>query len=220
MPKQVRLRYQTLEFGDTDIHLRSLRDRQQFNDIDQQAERAGVPPASWPLFGVLWDSGQVLAHTVHAMDVDGLRILEVGCGLALASLVLNQRQADITATDYNPEAQAFLAENVRLNAAPAIPFVCTAWHSPPAGLGLFDLIIGSDLLYEPAHVEQLAAFIDQHSAVAGKVLLVDPGRFLHARFSKKMVALGFTHSQYRPVATDYLSAPFKGRVLSYSRGDS
>ena len=36
------------------------------------------------------------------------RILEVGCGIGLSSLILNRLNADITATDYHPEAEKFL----------------------------------------------------------------------------------------------------------------
>ena len=42
------------------------------------------------------------------------RILEVGCGLGLASLVLNERSADISATDYHPEVETFLKINTEL----------------------------------------------------------------------------------------------------------
>lgn len=98
----VRLRYHTIEFGELDIHLRTLRDNQQFSDDEGEAEALGISSAFWPLFGIVWDSGNVLAHLMVEYEIVGLRILEVGCGIALASLVLNHRLADITATDYHP----------------------------------------------------------------------------------------------------------------------
>ena len=45
----VRFRYQTLEFGDVDIHLRTLRDRQQFDDPGGVAEALGISSATWPV---------------------------------------------------------------------------------------------------------------------------------------------------------------------------
>jgi len=213
----LRVRYQTIEFGDLDIHMRTLRDRQQFLDIDGAAEKLGISSALWPLFGVVWDSGEVLAHHMLDYQIDGKRILEVGCGIALASLVLNHRHADITSTDYHPEAGKFLAENVRLNDGEKIPFVRTAWEDNNSDLGKFDLIIGSDLLYERSHAELLSGFIDQHAKTHCEVVLVDPGRGNHARFSKQMVRLGYTHRQHRPENADYLSKPFRGQILSYRR---
>ncbi len=214
----LRLRFQTLEVGDLDIHLRTLRDNQQFQDDDGAAQALGISSASWSLFGIVWPSGKVLAHQVLDKDIKGKRILEVGCGIGLSSLLLNLRDADITATDYHPEAGAFLQENVRINEAKEIPFVRTGWEDIDSGIGKFDLIIGSDILYESEHVELLAKFIEQHANPQCEVMIVDPGRGNHARFSKQMVLRGFTHTQAPPEASsDYLDKPFKGQVLSYIR---
>lgn len=212
----LRIRYQTLEFKGVDIHLRSLRDLQQFGS-DAGETGSEVPLASWPLFGVVWESGEVLAHLMADYDIAGKRILEVGCGIGLASLVLNSRGADVTATDYHPEAQNFLEENVRLNGGPPIPFVRTSWGKDCPALGTFDLIIGSDLLYEPEKVEPLSAFIDQHAARRCEVLIVDPDRGLQMQFSRRMELLGYTSSYSTPENTDHLLNPFRGRILRYRR---
>ena len=142
-----RVRYRTIEFGDLDIHVKTLKDCQQFYDGEGLAEKLGISSATWPLFGVVWDSSQVLAHFMLEHDIEGKRILEVGCGIALTSLVLNHRHADITATDHHPEVESFLKQNVKLNNGQKIPFTRTDWTNKNSDLGEFDLIIGSDLLY-------------------------------------------------------------------------
>ena len=215
--QSIRLRYHTIEIGDFDIHLRTLRDKQQFFDKNMAAEKLGVSPASWGLFGVIWDSSQVLAHLMLDIDIKGKRILEVGCGIALPSLILNKREADITATDYHPCARDFLEQNTALNQNKTIPFVRTSWLDINSELGRFDVIIGSDLLYEPDHVDQLSSFIGRHSQPNSRVIIVDPGRFLHARFSRRMKKLGYSFQKDRPEFTEYLDKPFKGMVLSYKR---
>lgn len=216
---KIRVRYQTFEFGDTDIHLRTLRDNQEFSDDDGEAEALGISSATWPLFGIVWPSAQVLAHLMNDFDIKGKRILEVGCGIALSSLLLNQRHADITATDYHPEAGNFLQENTELNHNLNIPFVRTGWGDEETDLGTFDLIIGSDLLYERGHAELLSHFLDQHANEHCEIIIVDPGRGHHARFSKLMVGLGYTHKQSRPENTDdyLIKALPKGQVLRYKR---
>jgi len=212
-----RVRYQTIEFPDVDVHVRTLKDKQQYLDVGGVAEKVGISSAMWPLFGVIWDSGSVLAHLMHDCNIEGKRILEVGCGIALASLVLNSRHADITATDYHPEVSYFLTENVRLNEGRKIPFMCTGWGDVDSGLGEFDLIIGSDLLYEQGHAELLAGFVEQHAKPHCEVVIVDPGRRHHARFSKNMVRLGYSHSQNKPDNSTYLDKPFAGQILRYLR---
>lgn len=142
----------------------------------------------------------------------------MGCGIALSSLLLNARQADITATDYHPEAGKFLEANVQLNQAKSIPFLRTGWADLSDNLGTFDLIIGSDLLYEREHIDLLSDFIHRHANSACEVIVVDPGRGIHASFSKKMELLGYQHSQHKPSDCDYLDKPFKGQILKYARG--
>jgi len=216
----LRFRYQTIEFGDSDIHVRTLRDRQQFSDSGSiEAEKLGVSPASWPMFGVIWDCSQILAQLMSDYDIAGKRILEVGCGIALSSLRLNQRDADITATDYNPEAGVFLKGNVDLNHGELIPFVQADWADENLELGEFDLIIGSDLLYEPDHAKLLSHFIDRHANANCEVILIDPGRGNHPRFSKHMVSLGYEHSITNSTfMSEESKKQVNGRVLRYQRG--
>ena len=106
---KLRLSYQTVEFGEIDIHLCTLRNRQEFHDPDGVAENLGISSALWPIFGVVWPSGLVLAHYICDYNTSSKRILELGCGMALSSLLLNKQHANITATDYHPETGAFLA---------------------------------------------------------------------------------------------------------------
>ena len=213
----LRMRYQTIEFGHFDIHLRTLKDNQQFEDIDQVAEKLGISSATWPLFGIVWASGQVLSRHMLNFEIAGKRVLEVGCGIGLSSLLLNERHCDITATDYHPEAGKFLAHNVALNCGKPIPFTRTDWADVDNNLGKFDLIIGSDLLYEQEHIELLSNFINRQANPACEVIIVDPGRGQHARFSKAMVKHGFSHSQFKPQNVENLETPFKGVVLTYRR---
>lgn len=215
----LRYRYQTLEFGDTDIHLRTLRDKQQFEDLDDIAAKLGISSATWSLFGVVWDSSKVLAQLMYDYDIQGKRILEAGCGMALSSLLLNSRLADITATDYHPEAQNYLDINVKLNGGNPIAFERCDWADKGDRLGSFDLIIGSDLLYELDHPGLLSAFIDNHANPVCEVIIVDPGRAQQSSFRKKMEAFGYSCSQTRPADQTYLTEPFRGKILRFTKGD-
>ena len=95
---------------------------------------------------MLWPSSQILAQMMSKFDVKNKKILEVGCGMALSSLVLNHRLADISSTDYHPSVEGFLNDNTELNEDKIIPYERTGWTDEDDSLGLFDLIIGSDLL--------------------------------------------------------------------------
>ena len=212
-----RLSYQTVEFGKIDIHLCTLRNRQEFHDPVGVAGSLGISSAQWPIFGVVWPSSKVLAHYISDYNTGSKRILEIGCGMALASLLLNKQHADITATDYHPEAGIFLARNALLNEDEPISYKQVAWGDTEDDLGLFDLIIGSDLLYEEQHIALLANFIEDHSNQACEVVIVDPGRGRKNKLSARMIEFGYSSTEEKPSHTDYLSEEFKGRILKYFR---
>jgi predicted nicotinamide N-methyase len=211
-----RVKWETVSGIGADLRLRSLLDRDQYDDPLGEAERAGVPAASWPLFGLLWPSAQVLAGMMATYELAGRRVLEMGCGLGLASLVVHRRGGDVTASDCHPLAPGFLRENLRLNDLSAMKYTAAHWSRPNPGLGRFDIMIGSDLLYERGQPEALSQFIARHSEANVEVLIVDPGRGNQASFTRKMGALGYAHT-VRPVRWRPDGAAFKGNVHGYCR---
>ena len=214
----LRYRYKTYEIGGEDIHLRTLRDTQQYSDPRGVAHDLGISPANWSLFGVVWDSSQVLARFMAGFQIDGKRILELGCGIALSSLLLNRRGGDITATDYHPEAGGFLLANTRLNDDQDIPFFRADWNETAINDGGFDLIIGSDVLYERSQLAPLARFIEDHASPACEVVLTDPGRKQQGMFRREMSRYGFNCSREQPAETaSYLSSLYSGVILRFQR---
>jgi predicted nicotinamide N-methyase len=211
--------------GVDDLVIRSLLDRDQFADRDGAAERLGISSASWPLFGLLWPSGALLAARLGARPVTaGERILEVGCGLALASLVGHRRGADVTASDRHPLTALFLAENVRLNKLAPMKYLHGDWDAAADDAaampmsGGFDLIVGSDLLYERDASGALAAFVSRHAKASCEVWIVDPDRSNRPAFNRRMAADGFArHEERLDSAATSTDAAYKGRLLVYRR---
>ena len=210
--------------GVDDLVIRSLLDRNQFADGDGAAERLGISSAAWPLFGLLWPSGALLAARLGARPVTaGERILEIGCGLALASLVGHRRGADVTASDRHPLTADFLAENLRLNHLAPMKYLHGDWDAAgvdPAATapGSFDLIVGSDLLYERDASGALAGFVSRHAKASCEVWIVDPDRSNRPAFNRRMADDGFTRHEERLDAAATSTGPaYKGRLLVYRR---
>lgn len=208
----------THRVGGSDFRIRALLNKQQFSDPDGMAERAGVSPASWPLFGVVWPAGLALAVEMSRFPIAGKSILELGCGIGLTSLVLARRGADITACDYHPLAAEFLRQNAELNGLAPITFHTASWLGPNPLLGRFDLIIGSDLLYERDHAPLLAGFIGHHANTAAQVLLADPGRGYVKPFSALLATQGFACSgQGMPMPGSVGMPASRGQLFSFVR---
>jgi predicted nicotinamide N-methyase len=216
--------------GTSELIIRSLLDRQQFSDPLGQAQRMGISSASWPLFGLAWPSGLRLAACMAARPVvEGEKILELGCGLALPSLVCHRLGANITASDCHPLAGDFLLANLALNHlgpmkyrhgdwAPAPPVHADDEALPLPVDGRFDLLIGSDLLYERDVSGGLAGFIEHHAMPKAEVWIVDPDRSNRSAFNRLMFEQGFDLNESRldQAATEF-SLAYKGRLLVYKR---
>ncbi len=209
--------------GVADLQIRSLLDRQQFFDPRQQAQRLGISSAAWPMFGLLWPSAVWLAARLAKRAIaPGERILELGCGLALPSLVAHRRGADVTASDRHPLAASFLRHNLRLNQLPPMKYRHADWAETGRGAGSraaqFDLIIGSDLLYERDTRGSLAARIDAAASAAAEVWIVDPNRGNRAPFNRRMRDNGFDCQEERlDSAATATAASYQGRLLVYRR---
>lgn len=216
--KNIKYKYQTIEFEDEDIHLKTLKDTQQFYDKDNQAKKLGILSATWAIFGVVWPSAEVLAKYIQDYDFKDKRILEVGCGIGLSSLLLNKLNANITATDYHPEAERFLDANTDLNEDEEIPFIRASWEDEfQKKLGKFDLIIGSDLLYERDHIELLSSFINAHANNKCTVILANPNRGHQAKFNQEMKDYGFSLEILVPNIINSLEKPYKGKIFKFER---
>lgn len=230
LPSGYRIKHEIVAIpGVPDLAIRSLLDRQEFSDPDGAADREGISSALWSLFGVVWPSGLQLAAWVARRPVRAdERILEIGCGLAVASLVAHRRGALVTASDCHPLAREFLEENVRLNSLAPLPYCHANWDTGPEAepgsahgdqlSGRFDLIIGSDVLYERDAAGALPHFIDRYLTPAGEVLIVDPNRGNRAAFHRRMAALGYALTETRIEDPKAPGGPFRGRLLHYRRG--
>jgi len=211
------VKFETLSIGGEDFRIRSLLDRQQYADPLGEAEAAGISSAAWPLFGLVWPSARIMAGAMQSFEIEGKRILEIGSGLALASLVLHRRHGDVTVSDCHPLTEAFLRENLRLNDLPHLAYETGNWSRANPALGRFDLIIGSDLLYDREQPKILSAFIDLHSATEVEVIILDPDRGNRTPFCREMALLGYSHAATTAASHQESGEAYKGRFLNFRR---
>jgi predicted nicotinamide N-methyase len=133
-----------------------------------------------PYWAELWPSGLALAHVVRRRDVRGLRVLELGCGLGVPSIVAALGGARVLATDWSPEALEVAAANAERNRAD-VDTELASWADSDRleRQAPWDLVLGADLLYEQRNVDQLLALLPR---LGGEILLAEPGRPPSVRF--------------------------------------
>ncbi|MBA3548634.1 MAG: hypothetical protein H0T76_19285 [Nannocystis sp.] len=136
-----------------------------------------------PYFGTLWPSARGLARWLgeHPTWLRGQTVLELGCGLALPSLVAARLGARVIALDCHPDVPPFLARNAALSQV-NIEVRQVDWREPAevqalqAEIGEIDLIVGSDLIYEAELATSLPVALDMLCRAGARALLADPGR--------------------------------------------
>jgi predicted nicotinamide N-methyase len=133
-----------------------------------------------PYWAELWPTGVALAETVAEEELRGKRVVELGCGLALPSIVAALAGAEALATDWAPEALSLARRNGAANGV-NIRTLELDWAKPQALLdkASFDLVLCSDVLYEPRNVDALVALLPR---LGPEVLLGEPGRQTAAAF--------------------------------------
>jgi predicted nicotinamide N-methyase len=110
---------------------------------------------------------------VAQLELDGLRVLELGCGLGLPALAAARRGGDVLATDWADDAIELLRRNAERNSV-VVHAARVRWSDPELLLGAaWDLVLGADLLYEARNAQQLTELIPK---LGGEILLAEPGR--------------------------------------------
>ena len=213
----VELKSDTFTINEFDYLICSLKDNQQYDEDDHESIALGISSATWSLFGVVWPTSVVMALNIHKYQLEGKRVLEIGCGIGLCSIVLHRMGIDITASDYHPRSRSFLDRNVLGNGLLPIKYQTGNWEIENEELGKFDFVIGSDILYQPAHAEHVSQFIDRHSNDNVQVLIGDPGRENRSNFSRKMVDLGYSHQFEKFDQQINDGKRCKGRLMHYQR---
>jgi predicted nicotinamide N-methyase len=134
-----------------------------------------------PYWAELWPAARALASALPA-DLTGVRVIELGCGLGVPSLVAAARGALVTATDWAEDAIALLTRNAAANGL-AVRAEVRDWREPwraeSGELDEFELAIAADVLYEQRNVEPL---LERLRELAPTALVALAGRPYEAEF--------------------------------------
>jgi predicted nicotinamide N-methyase len=140
-----------------------------------------------PYFGVLWPSGQAISQYLfeHSDIVKNKSVLELGCGLGLPSLVVSHLGGRVLATDFHPDVEKYFFRNCR-HSSINCDYKRLNWREDFSTVGAFDVVIGSDVLYESKHPRELASGLLKFVKPKGTIILSDPGRAYLQAFIKAM----------------------------------
>ena len=145
-----------------------------------------------PYFGILWPAAEALSIYLnqHSELVKNKSILELGCGLGYPSLVATHLDAKVLATDFHPDVEEYFLRNCQ-HSNMSCKYMRLNWREDKQDIGLFDIVMGSDVLYESKHASEVAKGLLRFLKPGGKILLSDPGRNYLQPFLEAMKNEGF-----------------------------
>lgn len=199
--KTIKVKYPTInrqrKIGDKLYVVEAIRDLDEAIDLVCEAltpEEQKDPFAEdlCPYFGILWPSSEALAQYI-ADDpklVKNKSVLELGCGLGLPSLVASHLGGDVLATDFHPDVEEYFQRNCR-HSSIHCRYQRLNWREDSDDIGKFDVVLGSDVLYESKHPREVALGLLRYVKKEGTIILSDPGRSYLQKFLTAMQDEGF-----------------------------
>jgi predicted nicotinamide N-methyase len=182
--------------GDGVFHLARPADVEALIDSGSGMDQVGND-VTMPYWATLWPVSRALAERIVSCPAafKGKKTLELGCGLGLAGLAALRTGAEVTFSDYDPNALEFAAHNAKLNGFSSFAVSRFDWRDPPDQL--FDVIIGADLAWSPDIVPAFVHTIRRMLRPGGSVWLADQNRLEASSFEKILssLKLKITHSE-------------------------
>lgn len=146
-----------------------------------------------PYWADVWPSSIALARAVRAMNGPARSLLELGCGVGLVAVAALRAGFDVTASDYYDDALQFTRLNAATNGLPEPKTMLLDWRNLPEAIPAFDVVVGSDVLYERPYGPVVARTIATTLAEDGRAYVSDPGRVGSPAFFDALRDVGLRH---------------------------
>lgn len=181
--------FEPLEVDDVCLDVLTVRDMPRHLDALLRRGAIHDPMRDLPLWAKVWPGSFVLGRFLRTQEPRGKRLLEIGAGCAICSMVAARYGfAHIVATDNVADALAFARANVlrnRLQDRVEVRHLdVTAPGQDERFPGGFDIIAASELLYLDDLHRPLLKFLERHLAPGGSALFCTDLARAKPRFAK------------------------------------
>jgi predicted nicotinamide N-methyase len=137
----------------------------------------------FPFWAQVWPSAKALAAFMlsHPEYLANKHVLELGAGLGLPSLIAARWATSVICTDHDPSAIEFAQLSVQYHQLKNVNTRLINWNILPPDLQV-DVVLLSDVNYDPATFERQQAFIISFLQKNVTVILSTPQRLLAKPF--------------------------------------
>lgn len=135
----------------------------------------------------IWEPSFVLALFMgKTAPVEGQKILEIGAGMGIVGVYAAICGHNVTISDISEDALLFARAHTIMNGCPDVPVMAIDWRLPYTDRP-FEIIIGSEVVYDRRTYDILLSFLDQALAPGGTIFLAKNKDLKTPLFFEKMV---------------------------------
>lgn len=159
--------------------------------LEQSVQREDPSSAEAdPFWASLWRAYQGLVLHLQSVGIEGQRLLEVGCGQGAMGIAAALMGAEVTLSD--SVGNALLVAQIHAWPVRHRTRVRRLRWGVDRFVGeRFDIIAGSDVLYEPLAWDALMDTAREHLAPGGVLYFSEPPRYTGERFADWMATKGW-----------------------------
>ncbi len=149
--------------------------------LDRISPEEFIKDEQMPYWAEIWPSAITLSSFIaDELPLEGLRVIEIGAGVGMASVVAARKGASVLATDYSLEALRFARYNSLKNRA-SLDYERLDWRMVQCR-EQFDLLFAADVLYERVNLLPIVTAIDKLLKPEGAAYIADPRRKMAEQF--------------------------------------
>ncbi len=183
--------------------------------LEESLKRSDRSPAELdPFWAAHWRASIGLEHYLDKLPIAGRRVLDLGCGAGRVGIGAAIRGAEVVMTDAVGPAMLMARFNARF-VRDRVTVRRLEWKEECLPGSKFSIILGSDIVYDPALHPILEPCLRRHLAPGGAVYLSEPQRHTGDRFQKWIRAAGWKLKEdfveigdgHRPVRVFCLNTP-------------
>jgi predicted nicotinamide N-methyase len=141
-----------------------------------------------PFWARVWPSAKALCNYLeNNLDlVQGKRVVELGAGLGLPSLVSAKFAEHVLCTDCCREAVEIVSQSAAVNQLLNTKCCCYDWHTDEV-LPDFDVLLLSDINYDPSSFERLYHLISHYWETGKTIVIATPTRLMGKPFVEQLL---------------------------------
>jgi len=169
-------------------------------------------PDKVPCWAEVWPASLGMGeHLASREDLEGATVLELGAGLGLPGVVAGMKGAKVTFSDFNELSLEYCRKNAEANGLKEFNILLGDWRNFPQDLA-FDLVLGSDIVYEPRLLPYLERVLSRFSREGSTILLSHAYRSVTFSFAEEIC-----RKEELTNEVDYLRVEMEDSLLTYYR---